>query len=127
MTPLVVRAACCSRASRIGLIDAWVKADDFNRRTTAARYTAFGGNPIEIAHQLASWSKEQSVPLAFTQWVAGWLRHPYTEPAVTSAYVARLPEAATLERLGLAHLSNANNRRSDKSLVLWCSCSKNTE
>ena len=91
----------------LGLIDAWVKADDFNRRTSAARYTAFGGNPIEIAQQLASWSKEQSVHLAFTQWVAGWLRHPYTEPAVTSAYVARLPEEATLERLGLRSVNGA--------------------
>lgn len=91
----------------LGLIDAWVKADDFNRRTTATRYTAFGGSPIEIAHQLSSWSKEQSVPLAFTQWVAGWLRHPYTEPAVTSAYVTRLPEAAILERLGLRPVNDA--------------------
>jgi hypothetical protein len=91
----------------LGLIDAWVKADDFNRRTTAARYTAFGGSPIEIAHQLSSWSKEQSVPLAFTQWVAGWLRYPYTEPAVTSAYVTRQPEAATLERLGLRPVNDA--------------------
>jgi len=91
----------------LGLIDSWVKADDFNRRTTAARYTAFGGSPTEIAHQLATWSKEQSVPLAFTQWIAGWLRHPYTEPTVTSAYVARLPEAATLERLGLRPVTDA--------------------
>ena len=91
----------------LGLIDAWVKADDFNRRTTAARYTAFGGNPLEIAKQLATWSKEQSVPLAFTQWIAGWLLHPYTEPTVTSAYVARLPEAATLERLGLRPVTDA--------------------
>jgi len=91
----------------LGLIDAWVKADDFNRRTTAVRYTALGGSPIEIAHQLACWSKEQSVLLAFTQWVAGWLRHPYTEPAITSAYVTRLPEAATLERLGLRPVNDA--------------------
>lgn len=91
----------------LGLLDAWVKADDFNRRTTVARYTAFGGSPVEIAHQLAAWAKEQSVPIAFTQWVAGWLRHPYTEPVVTSAYVARLPEAATLERLGFRPVNDA--------------------
>ena len=91
----------------LGLIDAWVKADDFNRRTASARYTAFGGNPLEIAHQLTTWSKEQSVTLAFTQWIAGWLRHPYTEPAVISAYVARLPDAATLERLGLRPVNDA--------------------
>ena len=91
----------------LGLIDAWVKADDFNRRATTTRYTAFGGSPLEIAHQLGSWAKEQSVPIAFTQWIAGWLRQPYTEPVVASAYVARLPEAVTLERLGLRPVNDA--------------------
>jgi len=91
------------------LVDAWVKADDFNRRTTTARYTTFGGSPIDVARQLHTWAGEQSVPIAFTQWIAAWLRHPYTEPVVTSAYVARLPEAATLERLGLRPVTDAGN------------------
>ena len=91
----------------LGLIDAWVKADDFNRRASTTRYTGFGGSPVEIAQQLQAWAGEQSVALAFTQWIAGWLRHPYTEPVVTSAYVARLPEAATLERLGLRPVNDA--------------------
>jgi DNA-binding MarR family transcriptional regulator len=91
----------------LGLIDAWVKADDFNRRSTITRYTALGGNPIEVARQLESSAKEQSVQIAFTQWIGGWLRHPYTEPVVTSAYVARLPEADTLERLGLRPVNDA--------------------
>ena len=89
------------------LIAAWVRADDLNQRTTTTRYTTFGGSPIEIARQLHSWAAEQSVPIAFTQWLAASLRHPYTEPVVTSAYVARLPEAATLERLGLRPVSDA--------------------
>jgi hypothetical protein len=91
----------------LGLIDAWVKADDFDRRATLTRYTAFGGSPLEVARQLETWAREQSAPIAFTQWIAGWLRHPYTEPVVTSAYVARLPEAATLERLGLRPVNDA--------------------
>ena len=91
----------------LGLIDAWVKADELNRRATLTRYTAFGSSPLEVARQLATWAREQSAPIAFTQWVAGWLRHPYTEPVVTSAYVARLPEAATLERLGLRPVNDA--------------------
>ena len=91
----------------LGLIDAWVKADDFNRRATTIRYTAFGGSLIEIAHQLQAWAGALSVSLAFTHWIASWLRHPYTEPVVTSAYVARLPEAATLERLGLRPVNDA--------------------
>lgn len=89
------------------LIDAWVKADDFNYRTTIARYTALGSNPLAIAQQLKSLADAQSVPLAFTQWIAGWLRHPYTEPVITSVYVARLPEAATLEQLGLRPVTDA--------------------
>ena len=89
------------------LVDAWVKADDVNRRTTTTRYTTFGGSPIDVARQLHTWAGEQSVPIAFTQWIAASLRHPYTEPVVTSAYVARLPEAATLERLGLRPVTDA--------------------
>lgn len=91
----------------LGLVDAWVKADDFNRRATTTRYTGFGGSSVEVARQLQAWAGEQSVSLAFTQWIAGWLRHPYTEPVVTSAYVARLPEGATLERLGLRAVNDA--------------------
>jgi hypothetical protein len=91
----------------LGLIDAWVKADDFKRRATITRYTAFGGSPFEVARQLGAWAKEQSVSIAFTQWIGGWLRHAYTEPVVTSAYVARLPDATTLERLGLRPVNDA--------------------
>jgi len=90
-----------------GLIESWVKADDFSRRTTSSRYTILGRSPLEIAEQLKSWADSQSVPLAFTQWIAGWVRHPYTEPVITSAYVARLPEAATLEQLGFRSVSDA--------------------
>lgn len=79
--------------------------------------TSIGGQPplatqpsegaIDAARQLHTWAGEQSVPIAFTQWIAAWLRHPYTEPVVTSAYVARLPEAAALERLGLRPVTDA--------------------
>ncbi|HWX23030.1 MAG TPA: helix-turn-helix domain-containing protein [Candidatus Binatia bacterium] len=91
----------------LGLIGAWVKADDFARRNTTTRYTALGGAPLETARQLKSWADQQSVRIAFTQWIAGWLRHPYTEPVIASAYVASLPETATLERLGLRSVNDA--------------------
>ena len=91
----------------LGLIDAWVKADAFARRTTTTRYTAFGASSLETARRLNSWAREQSVPIAFTQWFAGWLRYPFTEPPLTSAYVARLPEAAALEKLGFRPVSEA--------------------
>jgi len=85
----------------LGLTDAWVKADAFARRNTTTYYTAFGGAPLEIALRLHSWAKEQSARIAFTQWIAAWLRHPYTEPPLVCAYVARLPEAPALDQLGL--------------------------
>jgi len=90
-----------------GLIDAWVKADMFGRRNNTTRYTSFGGTPLEAAFRLHSWATEHSVRIAFTQWVAGWLRHPYTEPPLASAYVARLPETATLEGLDLRPVNDA--------------------
>ena len=91
----------------LGLIDAWVKADEINRRTTTVRYATFGSSSSAFATQLAAWAKEQSVPIAFTQWIAGWLRQPYTEPVVTSAYVKRLPDPATLNQLGLRPVNDA--------------------
>lgn len=91
----------------LGLIDAWVKADDFARRTTTARYTMFVSNAHGIASQLNKWASEQSVSIAFTQWFAAWLRHPFTEPVVTCAYVARFPEAATLGQWGLRPVTDA--------------------
>lgn len=91
----------------LALLDAWVKADELLRRTTHTRYTTLGGAPLEIARRLKDWADQQSVRIAFTQWLAGWLRHPYTEPVVATAYVARLPEAATLQQLSLRPVTEA--------------------
>lgn len=91
----------------LALLDAWVKADELSRRTTLTRYTLLGGTPLETARHLNDWAKEQSVPIAFTQWLAGWLRHPYTEPVVATAYAARLPDAGTLQQLGLRPVTEA--------------------
>lgn len=91
----------------LALLDAWVKGDDLPRRTSVTRYTALGGTPLETARQLKSWAKEQSVSIAFTQWLAGWLRHPHTEPVITTAYVRRLPEAITVQQLGLRPVAEA--------------------
>ncbi len=84
-----------------GLLDEWVKSDRFTKRTRTALYAGFFGPPQELAHRVHQWAKTENVPLAFTQWIAAWVRHPYTEPVVCSAYVSRLPDAATLEQLGL--------------------------
>lgn len=84
-----------------GLLNEWVESDHFPKRTRTTAYAGFFGPPQELAHRLQQWAKTESVPLAFTQWTAAWTRHPYTEPVVCSAYVERLPDAATQEQLGL--------------------------
>jgi hypothetical protein len=83
------------------LLDEWLESDHFSKRTRTTFYAGFFGPPQELAHRLQQWANTENVPLAFTQWIAAWTRHPYTEPAVCSAYVERLPDAATLEQLGL--------------------------
>lgn len=83
-----------------GLIDAWIKSDELNRRTSLARFSLFEDSPLAVADKLQEWASRESVPIAFTQWVAGYLRHPYTEPVITSAYVPQLPDSATLQQLG---------------------------
>lgn len=84
-----------------GLLDEWVESDRFTKRTCTTAYAGFFGPPQEIAQRLQQWAAAEKVPLAFTQWTAAWARHPYTEPALCSAYVEHLPNAATLEQLGL--------------------------
>lgn len=84
-----------------GLLDEWLESDHFPKRTRTTAYAGFFGTPLELMHRLQQWAVAQKVPLAFTQWTAAWARHPYTEPAVSSAYIERLPDAASLEQLGL--------------------------
>ncbi len=84
-----------------GLLNEWVESDHFPKRTRTTAYAGYFGPPQELAQRLQQWAKTESVPLAFTQWTAAWTRCPYTEPAVCSAYVERLPDATTLEQLGL--------------------------
>ncbi len=84
-----------------GLLDEWVQSDRFPKRTRTTFYAGFINHPGELARLLQDWATKESVPIAFTQWVAAWARHPFTEPAVCSAYVPRPPDAATLEKLQL--------------------------
>ena len=85
----------------LGLLDTWAESDHFTKRTRTTRYAALAGDTTELAHRLQTWADRESVSIAFTQWIAAWLRHPFTEPVLASAYVSRLPEAATLDHLGL--------------------------
>lgn len=84
-----------------GLLDEWVESDRFPKRTRTTTYAGYFGPPQEMAQRLQQWAAAEKVPLAFTQWIAAWTRHPHTEPMVCSAYVERLPDAPTLEQLGL--------------------------
>ncbi len=99
-----------SRAFRLrdwhGLLDAWAESDRFPKRTRTTLYAGFFGPPQEIAHRLQQWAKTENVALAFTQWIAAWARHPYSEPAVCSAYIAHPPDATTLEQLGLRRVTD---------------------
>lgn len=84
-----------------GLLNEWAENDRFSKRTRTVSYSGFLGSQEELAHQLQQWANNKGVPFAFTQWFAAWKRHPYTEPVVCSAYVARLPDAGFLQQLGL--------------------------
>ncbi len=89
----------------LSLLGAWADADQFFKRNRTTLYAGFLGSPVELAKRLQEWARDESVSVAFTQWLAAWLRHPFTEPVVTSAYVSRLPDSATLKKLGLRPVS----------------------
>jgi len=89
----------------LGLLDAWVESDSFAKRTRTTRYAGYIGPPESLAHILQDWARRNDASIAFTQWTAAWARHPFTEPVLTSAYVSRLPDAATLEEHGLRPVS----------------------
>ena len=84
-----------------GLLDEWAQNDRFAKRTRTTQYAGFFGPLPALAQHIQQWGAAEHVPLAFTQWIAAWIRHPFTEPVVCSAYVERLPDAAMLEALGL--------------------------
>ncbi len=76
------------------VLDAWAKADDWGKRTRIQEYSVLHADPLELAKQVQTVLKEEQ-PL-FTQWFAGWLRHPYTTPVVVTAYVKKFPDDAII-------------------------------
>lgn len=90
------------------LLDEWARADEFGRRATTHRFSTLTTDPLQLAKRLRNeLTHAPDAPLfAFTQWIAAWLRHPYTEPSVVSAYISRLPPPEQLERLGLRPVSD---------------------
>jgi len=72
------------------VLDAWSKADDWEKRTSTQDYSVLLSDPVELAEKLKEFLPAE--PPVFTQWFAGWLRHPYTTPAVVTAYVQKFPD-----------------------------------
>lgn len=94
-------------ASPAALLDAWAQADDFARRATTHRFTALSADPLQLAKTISGALAKTKIHHAFTQWVAAWLRHPYTEPPVVSLYVSDLPPRNLLDQLGFQPVSDA--------------------
>ena len=83
------------------LLDSWAKADDFHRRVNTVAFTTLESDLLALARRLRNALTHDGPHFAFTQWIAAWLRHPYTEPPVVSLYVPHLPSADLLDHLGL--------------------------
>jgi len=77
------------------VLDAWAKADDWEKRTRTHEYSVLLSDPVELAEKLKEALRAE--PPVFTQWFAGWLRHPYTTPVVVTAYVKKFPDEALVK------------------------------
>jgi hypothetical protein len=77
------------------LLDAWANADDWEKRTLTHEYSVPLTEPLELADKLKDILTGE--PPVFTQWFAGWLRHPHTTTKVVTAYVKQFPEDALIK------------------------------
>jgi hypothetical protein len=87
------------------LLDAWVAKDDWHRRTAVQQYSLLEPDPLALARSLAK-DCLGDVPVAFTQWFAANLRHPYTTSPVVSAYVHEFPPDQALAKLGARRVAD---------------------
>ena len=91
------------------VLEAWVKADDWEKRTQTHEYSVLINEPVELAEKLKELLADE--PPVFTQWFAGWLRHPYTTPVVVTAYVKKFPDEALIrEKLLGRRVSDGGGR-----------------
>ena len=77
------------------VLDAWSKADDWEKRTRTQEYSVLVSDPEELAKKLKELLPHE--PPVFTQWFAGWLRHPYTVPVIVTAYVRKFPDDTLIQ------------------------------
>ncbi len=91
------------------VLDAWVKADDWEKRTRTQEYSVLLTEPLELAETLKEVLPGE--PPVFTQWLAGWLRHPYTTPVVVTAYVKKFPDEGLIKEKLLGRRVSAGGGR----------------
>jgi hypothetical protein len=77
------------------VLNAWSKADDWEKRTSIQEYSVLVVDPLELAKKLKGALCGER--LVFTQWFAGWLRHPYTTPTIVTAYVDKFPDDSVIK------------------------------
>lgn len=92
------------------VLEAWTAVDQWRARTDVQEYSLLLTDPSEIAKSISDFLGDRRH--AFTQWFAGWLRHPYTIPPVVTAYVNDFPDQKTIEARLLA-------RRVEEGGRLW--------
>lgn len=92
------------------VLDAWVAVDQWKGRTDVQEYSLLLTDPTEIAKNLRDFLNERHY--GFTQWFAGWLRHPYTVPQIVTTYVDNFPDDKEIEAPLLA-------RRVEEGGRLW--------
>ncbi len=77
------------------VLDAWARADDWEKRTRTYEYSVLVTDSLELAEKLKDILSGD--PPVFTQWFAGWLRHPHTTTKVVTAYVKKFPDDALVK------------------------------
>jgi hypothetical protein len=85
---------------RDGLLDAWVATDRWSKRIDLQEYDFLEPDKERFSGHFYR-SLGQAFPIAFTQWLAATLRHPYGNVPVVSAYCGRFPTEAEGASVGL--------------------------
>ena len=97
------------RVTKPGMVlDAWVKADDWEKRTRTREYSLLVTDPAEIATRVHDLLGERRH--AFTQWFAATIRHPHTTPPLVTVYVEEFPDETQLKDALLARRVESGGR-----------------
>lgn len=87
-------------------LDAWAKADVWAKRVTLRQYSVLAPDLPAFARQLADRLKGD---LAFTQWFAAELRHPYAQVPIVTAYRREALDETDQRGLDLHEVSDGGN------------------